>query len=397
MDKKRLRELIEKFNSDSISDDDLRVLKEFLGKSESENVLDQFALEASKREDSSPASEEIHRDRIFNAIYTRLDNERPIVPINRSSRWMSVLWRSAAAVLFFMGFYFITQRIHDFSIFQQFAEKTETSIQPGGAKAKLLLDDGRIIDLETLRNDTLIQMNGYVIRKSKNGNLTYVVNSDEKNQKPRYNTIFTPKGGEYTLNLPDGTKIWINASSKLRYPLDFASDKREVELTGEAYFEVAKFKNAGKSIPFFVHTDHQNLEVLGTSFNINSYGKQIETTLVEGKIKVSYPQGQEQILSPNQQAIYHNESKKLTVGIIDPFYVISWKNGSFSFQNTPLSQVMESLSRWYDVEIDYNTDVSNLKFTGTLSKYEKINKVLQVIELTESVKFKIQGRRIMVM
>lgn len=207
----------------------------------------------------------------------------------------------------------------------------------------------------------------------------------------------TPKGGEYKLSLPDGTQIWVNAASKVKYPLTFAATSREVELEGEAFFDVKNIGSGLDKLPFIVYTGGQKLEVLGTVFNVNSYGDNIHTTLVEGSVKLSYPDLKAHYLKPSQQAKYNEVKNTVQIDKVDPFYTVAWKDGSFAFDNEDIRTVMETLARWYDVSIEYAPQVKDINFTGTISRYEQIDKVLELIELTKSLKFKVEGRRIVVM
>ncbi len=308
-------------------------------------------------------------------------------------KWPSV---AAACLLLFavIGYYVFPDKV---TIEKPLAESATEQILPGGSKAKVVLEDGNIIDLEALDSDTTIKLDGYSIHKNSNGVLSYILDDKLEKNKLVYNTIVTPKNGEYHLVLPDGTKIWINSSSELRYPLSFAEDLREVHLSGEAYFEVNKVKAHHRNIPFIVNTGKQKLEVLGTTFNINNKVGDIKTTLVEGSVQLSYEDGQKYLLKPNQQAIYHQEKSKVSIIKVDPFYITSWRNRTFNFNNISIYQVMEILSDWYDVKVEYRSNVKDNYFTGTVSKYDQIDKVLQVIEMTGSTKFKMQGRRIIVM
>lgn len=277
------------------------------------------------------------------------------------------------------------------------SEDTISTIKPGGNKARIVLADGTQLDLEALKKDTIIQLEGYSVHKTADGSITYAVTGEQRVKGNVYNTIITPRGGEYNLTLSDGTKVAMNASSTLRYPINFQEDVRRVELKGEAYFDVSKQYRNDKRIPFIVETDQQKLEVLGTSFNVNSYGKTIETTLVEGSVKVSFDNGQSHVLRPNQQAIYMRESKSTAITNVDPFYVIAWKNGSFAFEDASIEEVMESVARWYDVDVVFKDDLKNKRFSGMISRFEDMEKLLQSVELTGSVRFEINGRRIFVM
>src|SRR5690606_4086306 len=172
------------------------------------------------------------------------------------------------------------------------SDSLQYAIVPGGDQARIVLDDGQIIDLEQIEGDTIISQNGFSIVKEKDGSIYYVYNSsDIIAHHAVYNTIVTPKGGQYHVRLPDGSRVWLNAESSLKYPVFFTGDFREVELKGEAYFEVAKNTKSDRHIPFIVHSGKQSLEVLGTIFNIESYGKSIKTTLVEGKVRLGLEDG----------------------------------------------------------------------------------------------------------
>jgi len=271
-------------------------------------------------------------------------------------------------------------------------------IVPGGDRALIILDDGSEINLEQIQGDTVIVQNGFSIVKDENGTIYYRYDDAQAlAQAALHNTVVTPKGGQYQVVLPDGTRVWLNAESKLRYPVYFGGDKRVVTLEGEGYFEVAKQERDGRRIPFMVNTGAQELEVLGTTFNVQAYGEDIQTTLVEGKVRLSHgATGNEVVLQANDQAVLNNQTQQFNVGKVDPIYATAWKNGNFAFRKASISEVMESVARWYDVEVVYNAAVENSQFTGTISRFEQIDNLLALIELTGSVKFKIEGRRVVV-
>lgn len=267
-------------------------------------------------------------------------------------------------------------------------------VPPGGNKATLTLADGRIIMLEDAANGDLTRQAGIVIKKTADGELVYdVSNAEAEKGRLIYNTISTPKGGEYRIILPDGSIVWLNASSSLRYPVNFIGTERRVTLTGEGYFEIAK--QNGKS--FIVTSHKQEVEVLGTHFNINAYIDEptVNTTLLEGSIKVSpidktlHPQ----IIKPGEQAIINQNIKLITV---DVEQAVAWKNGMFHFQDTNLKEVMRQLERWYDVEVDYNS-MPDVEFVGVVPRNAKLSSVLKALELTSNIKFQIEGRRIRLM
>ena len=272
-----------------------------------------------------------------------------------------------------------------------------SDIAPGKNKATLTLADGKIINLSDAKT-------GLVIDASK---ITYndgsKVQSDQSlrgssgdpSLYAKAVTMSTPKGGTYQVILPDGTRVWLNAASSLKFPSNFNGiAERRVILNGEAYFEVAK----DKSKPFIVATDKQEVEVLGTHFNINSYADEaiVKTTLLEGSVKVSGLLSHfAQQLKPGQQSVLTRD--ELKVQIANTKEVTAWKNGYFIFNDEQLGSIMRKLSRWYDVDIHFQDEVQNVSFIGVISREKNISSVLDLLEATGNAHFKIEGRRITVM
>ncbi|WP_316816153.1 FecR family protein [Pedobacter nyackensis] len=278
------------------------------------------------------------------------------------------------------------------------AELVSHDIPPGGNKAVLTLADGKTITLNEAADGELVKVEGMVIRKTGQGQLVYeVVGNDASAAAGSYNTISTPKGGTYQIILPDGTKVWLNAASKLKFPTSFVSlNERKVELSGEAYFEVTK----DASQPFRVLTVKQEVQVLGTHFNISSYAEEsaVKTTLFEGSVKVKNLQGVKEghiILKPGQQSIINEGVIKVTKADVDE--VLAWKNGVFVFNDEPLESIMKKVSRWYDVEVIYEGVDKNKLFGGSVSRFDNVSKVLRQLELTGGVHFKIEEGRIIAM
>ncbi|WP_316841631.1 FecR family protein [Pedobacter gandavensis] len=267
-------------------------------------------------------------------------------------------------------------------------------IPAGGNKAVLTLADGKVITLNGAADGALVKVAGMVIRKTGDGQLVYEISG---HQNATYNTITTPKGGTYQVKLSDGTHVWLNAASSIRFPTSFASLKeRTIELVGEAYFEVSK----DVKHPFKVHTAHQEVEVLGTHFNISSYvdDEQVKTTLLEGAVKVSNLQqeGVHVILKPGQQSVMAQGQIKITKADIEE--VLAWKNGLFVFNDEPLEHIMKRVARWYDVEVVYEPGLDKNKlFGGSVSRFDNVSKVLRQLELTGGVHFKIEEGRIIAM
>lgn len=289
-------------------------------------------------------------------------------------------------------------------------------VVPGGNKAFLTLADGRKISLTDAENGDLVKQEGLTIKKTADGELVYTVaetaGHGDVASLSSFNTIETPKGGKYQINLPDGTRVWLNSASSLRYPTRFKENSRIVELSGEAYFEVAKMmtkgngsinKEKGTRMPFIVKSSRQEVEVLGTHFNINSYDDEAEvkTTLLEGKVKVVSDKNQgpglphEVILNPGEQSQLN--SKVLNVKRVDAEAVLAWKNGDFLFEDEDLKSIMRKVSRWYDVEVIYKGSFENLRFGGLISRSKHISSVLGIMESTGRIHFVIEGKKVTVL
>lgn len=266
-------------------------------------------------------------------------------------------------------------------------------VTPGKNAATLILASGKKIVLSDAKNGQLAEEAGVLITKDANGQLSYEIKDQNLTETNRINTLTTAKGETYQVKLPDGTTIWLNAASTLKYPASFARLRhRSVELIGEAYFEVAK----DKLHPFVVNSKDQQVEVLGTHFNINSYANEpaIKTTLLEGSVKVSLPKGKHRILEPNQQASF--AGAEITVADIDPELAMAWKDNNFIFDNADIGFIMRMVERWYNVRIIYDGPIPEDKFNGAVSRFKNVSYVLRIMERTGKVHFKIDGRNILV-
>ena len=266
-------------------------------------------------------------------------------------------------------------------------------VAPGMQGATLTLANGRKIKLTTASKGNLVNESGVSITKSSNGNLVYEIKDPATGQSNAFNTLTTAKGETYQVRLPDGTLIWLNAASSLKYPVSFTKLKsRNVELSGEAYFEVAK----DKSHPFVVESNGQQVKVLGTHFNVNAYTDEpsTNTTLLEGSIKVMAA-GSAVVVKPGQQA--NLRGNKITIEEVNVNAMVDWKNGKFRFKNEPLPSILRKISRWYDVQIEYQPDPSNTPtFSGSVSRFDNVSAVLKMLEETSDVKFLIEGKTIKV-
>lgn len=280
----------------------------------------------------------------------------------------------------------------------QVVEKTQ-EIAPGGNRGILTLSNGKQIVLSDISAKDTIAKEGkkeeITIKMSANGVITYVINPNTdapKENANSFNTLSTPTGGQYNIVLADGTKVYLNAVSSIKYPTQFNGNQRMVELEGEAYFEVAKNKNK----PFIVKSGNQAIEVLGTHFNVHAYSNEsvIKTTLLEGSVAVT-SKNQKAILKPGEQSNVSDYSNKITIREVDTEAAIAWKNGRFKFDNADLKTVMRQLERWYGINVEYRGDVSDVRFNGGTFRNKNLSEVLKVLELS-NIKFKVEGKTIIV-
>ncbi|MBX2923268.1 MAG: FecR domain-containing protein [Chitinophagaceae bacterium] len=281
--------------------------------------------------------------------------------------------------------------------------KAENDAMPGTNKAILTLEDGRTVSLDDSQNGVLAKQGDVEI--SKNGSqLVYDGSAQRAPSNIAYNTLSTPRGGQYNLVLPDGSKVWLNAASSLRYPVAFAKNKREVEIKGEAYFEVATQKNGNIKVPFIVKVNGEDgllkssVEVLGTHFNINAYDEEetVNTTLLEGKVKVLPPgSGSSAVLLPGQQSRVNKAGATRVIEDADVEEAVAWKNGLFLMNSADIPVVLRQLGRWYDVDIIYSNKVPEGKISGDIPRSMKLSEVLKIMKLS-GVDFKITGKQIIV-
>ncbi|RFM27754.1 FecR family protein [Deminuibacter soli] len=271
------------------------------------------------------------------------------------------------------------------------AQKTVThDVAPGGNKATLTLADGSSIVLDDAGNGTLTQQGNTKVIKLGNGQLAYNTAGGSGKQS-LFNTISTPRGGQYQVVLPDGSKVWLNAASTLRFPAAFPATEREVELSGEGYFEVA-----AATTPFKVKVNNISVDVLGTHFNINAYPDETgtRTTLLQGAVKISSASGQN-ILKPGEEGAADNNGG-IHVKAADTEDAVAWKNGIFSFHGDDVQTVMRALSRWYDVQVSYEGKIPEHRFEGRIWRNYTLAQALAVLQASD-VHFKIENRNLVVL
>lgn len=376
-DNNRLSELAEKWKNGSITAGEQAEFNQWYD-SFDDTLLEEVSAESVQQ----------LKSRLYSNVLSR-ENIEVQQPAKTVNLWYRIA--AAAVVLFVLstGIYF----------YAQYAEKEKKGavnyveredVKPGGNKALLTLADGTTITLTDADNGQLAEQDGVSITKTKDGQLVYQFKGtvNGKNNGSGFNTVSTPKGGQYQVNLPDGTKVWLNAATSLKFPASFSSlNERKVELNGEAYFEVYK----DKTKPFKVGSAKQEVEVLGTHFNINTYRNEssTKTTLLEGSVALHATGVSDIKLKPGEQAVLKGDV--IDVNTVNANEAIAWKNGNFQFNDESLLSILKQLERWYDVEVDYST-VPETHYNGFISRNVNLSKVLRNLEVTGNLKFKIENK-----
>jgi len=301
---------------------------------------------------------------------------------------------SAIAAIFIIGFA-VNYTYQSFNSLTQYHTIAESNIPSGKPNAQLTLGSGVEVDLEKAVVNVIEE--GSMSIANNKGVLQYSQSEEKKTVEPVVNRLTTPRGGEYQLVLPDGTKVWLNSDSELVYTVPFSENQRKVSLKGEAYFDVAHDKNK----PFIVESNNQNIEVLGTEFNVSAYSEDINmvTTLVNGKVKVGHSINDqnyvEAFLAPNEQLVFDKETSISLKHEVDTYFYTSWKDGRFKFENEPLESFFIKLSRWYDVDVFIaDESIKEIRFTGDLPRYKDMADILSVIEAEMSVTIEIENNKV---
>ncbi|SDE95092.1 FecR family protein [Mucilaginibacter pineti] len=385
MNQQRLFELIEKLKNDLATEAEMQEL---------DLLYNAFEKKAGYIDNLDEKQKETYREMVFGRIHSRINPvEQPnIIPANKTKnpQWTRILIAASVILcLSFGGYFLIQQRQTD-----QFADNAVNDITPGKNTATLTLAGGQKIILSGALNGKLAVQAGVTITKTANGQLVYSIKNNNATGETKSNTLSTGRGEQYQVVLPDGSHVWLNAASSLTFPASFAALKsREVKLAGEAYFEIAK----DKAHPFIVITDRQQVQVLGTHFNINSYDDEpvIKTALLEGSVQVTETADNVvKVLRPGQQAVLTNSNLSISDANLEE--TVAWKNGDFDFNKENIQSIMRKLSRWYNIEVTYEGDVKSKTFTGKISRFKNISQVLKMLSKTKAVHFVVEERRVIV-
>lgn len=392
MDAKYLKLLYQKYQSGTLSAEEFQDWKAFIADTANDTQLLALidpAWDTAQRE--SPMLSNRLKERIYQEIIVH-PQERSVRSLySRISRL--AIAASIAAFIVAIGFWYY--RPADKASSSTLARDTQ-EIKAGQQGATLTLADGTVINLSDAADGDLSKQAGVMISKTADGQLIYQVITENgtNNSSAARNTISTANGETYQIKLPDGSSVWLNSASSLTFSTQLLHNgRREVKLQGEGYFEIAK----DPKHPFIVDTEEQQVEVLGTHFNINAYKDQAQTktTLLEGSVKIlafnSYTQ-----LKPGQQALV-DKDKILVKQTPNSQQQVAWKNGEFIFDNLSLEEIMQQISRWYNVEVSYAGKIVDPGFGGSIRRSKSIEEVLKALQKTQGINFKIDGRRVLVM
>jgi ferric-dicitrate binding protein FerR (iron transport regulator) len=380
MSLQELRELALKWLTGMISADEKRKLGDWYD----QEVPEQINWKGKDRDEDELG------DRLFESIQNRIRPKAGILDFDRRLFYRAAVWFLVA--LGGAGLYYKFVATSPVAVSTPH-KALKRKITPGSDQAVLVLDDGSEIVLGAKSGHLLTRQGKSAVWNKKNGEVVYESPVKDATLANIFNTVRTPKGGQYQVVLSDGTKVWLNAASSIRFPVAFGGMERRVILKGEAYFEVAK----NPSRAFVVQSGNgMEVKVLGTHFNVMAYEDEatVETTLLEGSVQVTDQKAGQAMLRPGEQARI-TSGKNLDVIKTDTQQVVAWKNGYFHFNRSDIGTIMRQVARWYDVDVKYEGEIGHDQFVGKIMRTENIDEVLRILELSH-VHFKVEGREITV-
>ena len=380
----KLKELAEKYKAGLCTAEEIRLIRQWYDEFETKGyeLPPEEEIEAASREAALAVIRRV----------AEMQNESPVVPLIRKRKHRFIRYAAAAAILIALStgaFFYLKPDAPPVAS----TPTNKNDFAAGTNKAVLTLSNGREIVLTTAKNGNLAQQGATAIHKTDSGLVAYQVNQQApqtgESNADQLNTITTPRGGQYQVILPDGTKVWLNSVSSIRFPVAFTGRDRSVTTTGEVYFEVAKDRQK----PFIVNTAGQTVTVLGTHFNIMAYPDEdhVITTLLEGSVKITKGTVN-RTLRPGEQALVDDNIKVVAADTED---VTAWKNGITSFTDADIKSIMRKVSRWYDIDVEYQGPVSDRLFTGSISRKSNLSGLIKILTLSH-IQFSIEGKRLIV-
>lgn len=408
----QIKNLLDSYIAGSATQQEQQLVEQWLEENDQQNTEWQLM----NNKDKAAWLLQLYRD-IDNSITPKDAGWQDDDTIDSSLAWYKKFWLPvAAALIVSIGagiYYFLLPQQERATPVSVIAPQLQNDALPGTNKAILMLDNGKTILLDDSQDGVLVKQGGTAVSKQGENLMYKGKGNNDKDAPVVFNTLTTPRGGQYKLVLADGSKVWLNASSSIRYPVSFTGNERKVEITGEVYFEISQLSvdglkgKATKRIPFIVKVnmlgrEGAEVEVLGTHFNINAYDDEdaISTTLLEGSIKISPPRPNEKsleavIITPGQQARLNKNGLLQLVKEVNIEETVAWKNGLFMMDGVAIPAVLRQLARWYDVDIVYGNGIPEGRITGDIPRDMNLSEVLKVMELS-GVHFKIDNKKIIV-
>ena len=383
----RIQLLYQKCLTDTASPEERRAFTEWMTSPENEIPAKDLIFSAIQENGADAAFDGQTTDGMIQAIFFADEQRKAIAPVHRVHFLRRWGW-AAAGIVALLGVGAILWNNGKKEVNHSVEVAAVKEIEPGKDGAVLTLADGTQVVLDSLGNQLVATQNGSAAI-IKNGQLVYDA-TDESTGQIVYNTMTTPQGKQFSVQLPDGTKVWLNAASSIRYPTAFKTNERAVQISGEVYFEVAK----NSRMPFRVNVnDRSNVEVLGTNFNVNAYDNEtsVNTTLLEGAVKVNGT-----LVRPGQQAKVMNAGGSVSlIENADIDKVMAWKNGYFSFDNMPLEEAMRQLARWYDIDVVYQQGIPKIKMAGEMKRDLNLSQLLEALKEL-GLNFQVEGRKLII-
>lgn len=379
--------LIRRYLNEELSGEETRHLWETLREGEGQEQWEEALLSLLRDKQLHGHADPARMEQIYASIRPA---DTPVAPMRRH-RWLIPAAAAVALTVIITAAVFWLSR-HQQQPLAKHTPAPAHEVMPGSNKATLTLADGSTITLDSAGNGALAQQGNVQVVQVDSGQLAYKASGSHAAGVLQYNTLAIPRGGQFRVTLPDGTKVWINAASTLRYPTAFNGADRTVQLTGEAYFEVAPMPNK----PFHVKLHNMDIQVLGTHFNVMAYTEEaaIRTTLLEGAVKIDAA-GAQTPLRPGQQLRLDAAGQLAVINNVDVDEIVAWKNGYFQFNHEKLPGVMRQIARWYDVEVAYEGHVPDREFGGKISRNSSIEEVLKILELSK-IHVRLEKKRIIV-
>lgn len=396
-DRRNIKDLLEKYILNTCSREEMDMLLQIIHNEKEEEAVARILKLHWEKSGKPMNGDDLNVEDKFFALMSeiKIESAGASLEVKNKRNWFVRLTAAAAILsLLLAGVFFLGKQDSPREIVKTeniIKQKNNNDVLPGKNTATLTLADGTTVVLDETQNGTVTTQGNTKVVKLNNGMLSYK-SSHQKQIEVVYNTISTPKGGQYQLILSDGSKVWLNAASSLRFPAAFTGKERKVELLGEAYFEVAK----NETMPFKVEAEGMEVEVLGTHFNVNSYNDEASTrtTLLEGSIKINHG-NTTNFLKPGQQARLHIDGDLKIINNADVDEAVAWKEGKFQFDRADIHEVMRQIARWYDVSVGYKGVISS-HFGGSISRDVKLSQVLKMLEMTANLKFQIEDKHVVV-